>query len=66
MNQLMQLNGLFPVLPELVLACGAMLMLLVGVSIVQTGRSAGIVNAWCIVILLAAGVCVLLIPPGRI
>jgi len=43
-----------------------MLMLLVGVSIVQTGRSAGIVNAWCIVILLAAGVCLLLIPPGRI
>ncbi len=65
MNQLTQLATVLPVLPELVLGLGAILMLMVGVSIYQSPRSAGIVNAWCIVILVAAGVCVLSIPAGR-
>ncbi|MEP7032065.1 MAG: NADH-quinone oxidoreductase subunit NuoN [Pseudolabrys sp.] len=55
---------MLPILPELVLACGAMLMLLVGVSIVQSERSASIVNGWCIVVLLAVGALVVTMPAG--
>jgi len=65
MNQLTQIQGLLPVLPEIVLACGAMFLLMVGVSIYQSERSAGIVNAWCVVLLVLAAVCVLLVPAGR-
>src|SRR5664279_1078013 len=65
MNPMTQLHDLLPVLPELVLGCGAMLMLIVGVSIFQSDRSAGIVNAWCFVVLVATAVLVLMIPPGR-
>src|SRR5450755_3665431 len=65
MNPMMQLHDLLPVLPEIALGCGAMLMLLVGVSIYQSPRSAGIVNAWCIAVLVLTAVLVTLIPPGR-
>src|SRR5664279_845761 len=65
MNPMTQLHDLLPVLPEIVLGCGAMLMLIVGVSIFQSDRSAGIVNAWCFVVLVATAVLVLMIPPGR-
>src|SRR5450631_3742506 len=65
MNPMTQLHDLLPVLPELALGCGAMLMLLVGVSIHQSDRSAGIVNAWCIAVLVLTAVLVTLIPPGR-
>ena len=46
-----QISGLLPMLPELVLACGAMLMLMVGVSVYQSERSAAIVNGFCVGVL---------------
>ena len=65
MNQLMQLQGLLPVLPEAVLAIGAMLMLMVGVGAHQSDRSAGIVNGFCVAVLALAGLAVMSLPPGR-
>jgi NADH-quinone oxidoreductase subunit N len=66
MNHLAQIQWLLPVLPELVLAFGAMLMLMIGVSIAQTERSAAIVNAWCVAILVAAAwVLLMWVPAGR-
>jgi len=62
MNQLTQY---LPVLPELVLGCGAMLMLMIGVGIHQSPRSAGIVNAWCAVLLIAVGILIVWAPAGR-
>jgi NADH-quinone oxidoreductase subunit N len=60
-----QLANLLPVLPELLLAGGAMLMLMVGVSIHQSARSAYIVNAWCIAVLVMVAAVLIAIPPGR-
>jgi NADH-quinone oxidoreductase subunit N len=60
-----QLANLLPVLPELLLAGGAMLMLMVGVSIHQSARSAYIVNAWCIAVLVMVAAVLVSIPPGR-
>jgi NADH-quinone oxidoreductase subunit N len=65
MNQATQISALLPILPEIVLACGALLMLMVGVSIHQSQRSALIVNAWCITILILVACLLLSIPPGR-
>jgi NADH-quinone oxidoreductase subunit N len=65
MIQVTQIQGLLPVLPEIVLGCGAMLMLMVGVSIHQSERSASIVNAWCIGILVLVAGILLSIPAGR-
>src|SRR5471030_2040806 len=62
MNQLTQY---LPVLPELVLGCGAMLLLMIGVGIHQSPRSAGIVNAWCIALLVAVAVLIVIAPEGR-
>ena len=39
MNQFMQMQGLMPLLPEAILAIGAMVMLMVGVSAFQSERS---------------------------
>jgi len=65
MNTLSQMQGLWPVLPELVLGIGAMLMLMVGVTIHQSERSASIVNGWCFALLVVVAVCVVSIPAGR-
>jgi NADH-quinone oxidoreductase subunit N len=65
MNQATSIQGLLPVLPEIVLGCGAMLMLMVGVGIHQSERSAAIVNAWCIGILVLVASILLSIPAGR-
>jgi NADH-quinone oxidoreductase subunit N len=65
MNQLTQIPALLPILPEIVLACGAMLMLMVGVSIPRSARNAAIVNAWCIALLVAAAGILLWLPAGR-
>jgi NADH-quinone oxidoreductase subunit N len=65
MNQLTQINGLLPILPEIVLACGAMLLLMVGVSIVQSERSSSIVNGWCIGLLALVAGLLLSLPAGR-
>ena len=65
MNQLMQLQGLLPILPEAVLAGGAMLMLMVGVGVHQSERSARIVNGFCIGVLALAAFVVVMLPAGR-
>lgn len=65
MIPLTQFQGLLPILPEAVLAVGAMLLLLVGVSGAQTARKSGIVNGFCIVIMVLAGAAIVLIPAGR-
>ena len=65
MNQLMHLQGYLPILPEAVLAIGAMLMLMVGVGAYQSERSSGIVNGFCVAVLAIAGLAVVMLPPGR-
>src|SRR5215467_14050950 len=60
MNDYPALNDLMPLLPELLLACGAMLMLMVGVIFGE--RSAASVNGWCVIILLAVGCAVVWVP----
>ncbi len=65
MNQLTQMQGLMPVLPELVLAIGAIVMLMAGVSAHQSERSARIVNGFCIAVLALAAAAVVANPPGR-
>src|SRR6185437_12456331 len=63
MNQLMQISGLMPVLPEIVLAVGAMLMLMMGVTIGE--RSARLVNSVSILILIAVAFLICWLPAGR-
>jgi NADH-quinone oxidoreductase subunit N len=65
MNQITSFQTLMPVLPEIVLGCGALLMLMVGVGIYQSERSAAIVNAWCIAILVLTAGVLLSVPAGR-
>ena len=66
MNQLLiHMQGLLPILPEGVLACGAMLMLMAGVGVYQSQRSAGIVNGFCVGVLALAAFVVVMLPPGR-
>jgi NADH-quinone oxidoreductase subunit N len=55
---------LSPVLPEVVLACGAMLMLMAGVF--MDGGSSRIVNSWCVLVLVAAAIVLILAPQGRL
>jgi NADH-quinone oxidoreductase subunit N len=62
MNQLSALHDLMPLLPELMLACGAMLMLMFGAFIGE--RSAAMVNGWCVVVLVLAGAALVWLPPG--
>jgi len=64
MNQLTQLQGLLPMLPEAVLAFGAMLLLMIGVS-AQTERGSAIVNGFCIAVMALAGAAIVLLPAGR-
>jgi NADH-quinone oxidoreductase subunit N len=65
MNQLTQMQGWMPVLPEAVLAIGAIVMLMAGVGVFQSERSARIVNGFCILVLALAAAAVVVIPPGR-
>jgi NADH-quinone oxidoreductase subunit N len=62
MTQLSALHDLMPLLPELTLASGAMLMLMLGAFIGE--RSAAMVNGWCVVVLVLAGVALVWLPPG--
>jgi NADH-quinone oxidoreductase subunit N len=62
MNQAPTLIELAPLLPELVLACGAMLMLMIGVVIGE--RSAAMVNTWCVAVLVLAGAALAWVPQG--
>jgi NADH-quinone oxidoreductase subunit N len=59
----MMLPDLAPIVPEIVLACGAMLMLMLGV--VMGARSSRVVNSWCILVLVAAAVALIVAPAGR-
>src|SRR3954466_6300566 len=54
---------LTPAIPEIVLACGAMLMLMLGVF---TGeRSSRFVNSWCVLVLVAAAAALIAVPVGQ-
>ncbi|HEU5016349.1 MAG TPA: NADH-quinone oxidoreductase subunit NuoN [Pseudolabrys sp.] len=63
MNEITSVGALLPIVPEIVLALGAMLMLMIGVT--QGERYSVVVNGLCIVILLAAVAAVLAIPADR-
>lgn len=65
MNQSMQWQALLQILPEAVLAGGAMLMLMVGVGAHQSERSARIVNGFCVAVLALAALVVVMLPSGR-
>ena len=65
MNQLTQISDLWPMLPEIVMACGAMVMLMVGVGIYQSERSARIVNGFCVAVLALTGLIIAMQPSGR-
>jgi NADH-quinone oxidoreductase subunit N len=63
MIQLTQFPGLMPVLPEIALAIGAMLMLMLGVF--GSERNGAVVNGLCVLVLVLVALIVLAIPPGR-
>jgi NADH-quinone oxidoreductase subunit N len=63
MNQLTNIQDLLPVLPEIVLACGAMLMLMLGVFAGE--RSAAVVNGLCIGVLVLVAALLVSLPAGR-
>ncbi|MCF8475885.1 MAG: NADH-quinone oxidoreductase subunit NuoN [Pseudolabrys sp.] len=64
MNQLTHIHELMPVMPELVLAGGAMLLLMIGVYAGES-RSA-FVNGLCILLLLLVAGLVVMLPAGRV
>jgi NADH-quinone oxidoreductase subunit N len=63
MNTTTQISELLPVLPEIALAVGAMLMLMLGVALGD--RSARLVNGISILILISIAVLIGLLPTGR-
>jgi NADH-quinone oxidoreductase subunit N len=64
MNEMTHMSALLPVLPEIVLAAGAMVILMGGVFAGE--RSAAVANGWCIGVLLLTGfVLVWWVPAGR-
>jgi len=63
MNEITTLHGLMPILPELVLALGAMVLLMIGV--VGGERNSGFVNGLAILMLVSAGGVLLALPAGR-
>ncbi|HET7847634.1 MAG TPA: NADH-quinone oxidoreductase subunit NuoN, partial [Pseudolabrys sp.] len=63
MNETTQLSGLLPVLPEIALAIGAMLMLMLGVIIGE--HSARLVNGVSILILIGIALLIGWLPTGR-
>jgi len=65
MNPMMQLQSYAPVLPEAVLAIGALVMLMGGVGVAQSERSSRIVNGFCVAVLALAAFAVVTMPPGR-
>jgi NADH-quinone oxidoreductase subunit N len=64
MNELTHWSGYLPVLPEVVLALGAMLMLMAGVMFGE--RSGRLVNSWCVLVLVAAGAAMHWVPAGHL
>ena len=55
---------LSPVMPEVVLACGAMLMLMAGVF--MRAGSSRVVNSWCVLVLIVAAIALIMTPQGRL
>ncbi|HTT47855.1 MAG TPA: NADH-quinone oxidoreductase subunit NuoN [Pseudolabrys sp.] len=65
MNPLLNMPGLMPILPEVVLAIGGLVMLMAGVGAHQSERSSRIVNGFCVAVLALAAFAVAAMPPGR-
>ncbi|HEY5216584.1 MAG TPA: NADH-quinone oxidoreductase subunit NuoN [Pseudolabrys sp.] len=65
MNYLTPYQGLLPILPEAVLAIGALLMLMIGVVAHQSERSSSIVNGLCVGVLALAALAIVPMPAGR-
>lgn len=63
MNDLIPIHALMPMLPEIVLAVGAMALLMIGV--IGKGKGAG-VNALSTVLLIGVAVLVYMAPPERV
>jgi NADH-quinone oxidoreductase subunit N len=64
MNQVTHVQDLMPLLPEIILACGAMIVLMGGV--IGGERSAPSVNGWCIGVLILVGYALVAwVPAGR-
>ncbi len=63
MNSLSDFHTLMPVLPEIVLACGAMVLLMLGVY--SGDGAARFVNTLCILLLIVVGALVVMEPAGR-
>jgi NADH-quinone oxidoreductase subunit N len=63
MNEIATLHGLLPILPELVLAIGAMVLLMIGVA--GNERNSAVVNGLSILVLVGAAGILLLMPAGR-
>jgi len=63
MNELTTLHGLMPIMPELVLAIGAMVLLMIGTA--GSERNSGFVNGLAVLVLLGAAGVLVAVPPGR-
>jgi NADH-quinone oxidoreductase subunit N len=63
MSQLTHLQGLIPVLPEIVLAVSTMLLLMCGVALGE--RSAALINSTSILVLIGVAALVVWLPGGR-
>jgi NADH-quinone oxidoreductase subunit N len=63
MSAFSYLQGYLPVLPEIVLALGAMLLLMAGVALGE--RSAALVNSTAVIVLIGVAVLVVWVPGGR-
>ena len=62
MNDVTPISALLPILPEIVLALGAIVMLMIGVMLGE--RSGGVVNGLCFGVLVLAGASLLALPAG--
>src|SRR5262249_6914603 len=64
MNEASEFRDLLPALPEIVLAVGAMVLLMLGAS--RGERSAGAMNWLAILLLIGAGAVVVWLPAGKL
>jgi NADH-quinone oxidoreductase subunit N len=64
MNTSLTLASIVPLLPEIILAIGAMALLMLGVY--RTPRSETLIDALSIILLVIAGVAVVLLPEGKL
>jgi NADH-quinone oxidoreductase subunit N len=64
MNTALTINGLVPLLPEIVLGLGALALLMLGAY--SNERNVVLIDAASIVLLVAAGVIVVLLPEGKL